>query len=350
MHSLTYLGPWEMTITEAPSPSPAADETLIDIIATGLCGSDIHGYSGETDRRVSGQVMGHETVGRVHSGGDLPVGTLVTIDPVIPCGECEFCLAGENQVCPRSRVIGVDPALPGSFAEQLLVPSANVVALSEDMSVLHGALIEPLAVGYHALMRGAPVATDRLLVIGGGPIGQAVALAARRFGLTDILVSEPTEARRELLTALNFATTSPDTIEEDVREKLSGAATLVIDAVGIGPSLAAATAHSTTRARVVLVGMGATSVTIAPYGFTVSERSLIGSYCYSAAHFRETAAWVAAGRPELDLLIDRVLPLAGGAEAFRSAAKGGLSNKTLLRSDLRADAAASASSTTEVQS
>jgi threonine dehydrogenase-like Zn-dependent dehydrogenase len=172
-----------------------------------------------------------------------------------------------------------------------------------------------------------------MLVIGGGPIGQAAALGARRAGVTRILVSEPAPGRRELLEQLGFETTTPDEVEASVQRVLGGKATVVVDAVGIAPSLAAALQHSTTRARVVLVGMGAKEVLIQPYGITVSERVVIGSYCYSEEHFRSTAAWVGEGHPELDLLIDRTLSLAEGPEAFRSLADGsGGSNKTLLLS------------------
>jgi threonine dehydrogenase-like Zn-dependent dehydrogenase len=146
-----------------------------------------------------------------------------------------------------------------------------------------------------------------------------------------ILVSEPSPIRRELLEGLGFRTTSPDSLSADVSSVLGGKATLVVDAVGVAPTVATALESSTTRARIVLVGMGANEMTIAPYGLTVAERVLIGSYCYSEDHFRSTAAWVAEGHPELDLLIDRTLPLAEGPEAFRTVADGsGGSNKTLI--------------------
>lgn len=333
MRALVYQGPWEMTMAEHPITANADTDAVIDVIATGLCGSDIHGYSGETDRRVAGQVMGHEMVGRVKSGSLFNVGTVVTVNPILSCGTCDFCVDGDTQVCLDSRVIGVDPLLPGSFADQLVVPARNVVDVTGMANVLHGALVEPLAVGFHALMRGEPRRSDRLLIIGGGPIGQAVALASRRLGLSQVIVSEPTPERRALLESLNFATTTPDRLSEAVEIFFAGKATLVVDAVGIAPSLTAAFHNSTTRARIVLVGMGANQMEIAPYNISVQERTVLGSYCYSESHFRETADWVSTGRPELDLLIDRVVPLSDGPQAFHdSASSPGTSKKILLRS------------------
>ncbi|GAA1962192.1 2,3-butanediol dehydrogenase [Microbacterium aquimaris] len=332
VRTLVYSGPWQMDVDERCVPQPGPDETLIEVIATGICGSDIHGYTGDTDRRTNGQIMGHEVVGRVRAGGPLEAGTLVTVNPIVSCGGCTMCECGETQSCDRARVIGVDPALHGSLADTLVAPSRNVVPLAGDPSVHHGALVEPLAVGYHALMRGNPVDGDRVLVIGGGPIGQAVAIAARRRGLTRVLVSEPMASRRTLVDALGFATTSPERIAADIPRVLGDRATLVVDAVGVAASMSTALTHSSVRARIVLVGMGSPSMPIQPYDITVAERSVIGSYCYSTLHFEDTARWVAQGRPELDLLIDHTFPLDRGAEAFRTVAADGSRNKTLVLS------------------
>jgi threonine dehydrogenase-like Zn-dependent dehydrogenase len=335
MLALGFNGPWDLSVAERPEPTVHPTDALIQVIATGICGSDVHGYSGDTGRRFDGQVMGHETVGRVLETGTevsgLEIGALVTVNPLIPCGRCASCLAGEGQVCVDQKVIGVEPNLDGAFAERFVAPAKNAIPISEDIPVLHGALIEPLAVGYHAACRGAVAAGHRLLVIGGGPIGQAVAIGARRLGVTEILMSEPSRPRRELLERLGFATTTPEDLAASVPRTLGGAATAVVDAVGVDASMAAALENSTTRARIVLVGMGAKTMTLAPYGISVGERELVGSYCYSEAHFRSTADWVSEGHPELDLLIDRELPLEGGPEAFRSLADGSvLANKIVL--------------------
>lgn len=337
MRALGFNGPWDLTIADRPDPVFGESEVLIEIIATGICGSDVHGYSGETGRRTAGQIMGHETVGRVRDSGSavtqLPAGTLVTVNPIRSCGHCEACLDGENQVCSELKVIGVAPHLDGTFAELIVVPEHNVVTVNPNIPVLHGALIEPLAVGYHAVVQGDLRSTDRLLVIGGGPIGQAVLLGARRAGVTSILVSEPSPERRELLEKLGFATTSPQNLGLAITDVLGDKATAVIDAVGIDSSMSDALTHSTGRARIVLVGMGANRMSLDPYAISVAERRISGSYCYSDAHFRSTAEWVGEGHPELDLLIEKTLPLEDGPTAFRTIADGSVpSNKVMLLS------------------
>ncbi|MGH3588361.1 MAG: zinc-dependent alcohol dehydrogenase, partial [Pseudonocardia sp.] len=180
MRALVLDDFWQLSVGSVPDPAPGPDDVLIEVVATGICGSDLHGYTGENGRRVRGQVMGHETVGRVlTAAGDLAVGDAVTVNPVLWCGRCRHCAAGREQACPDKQVIGVAPELVSAFAERMAVPVRNVVPLPEGMPLEHGALVEPLAVGYHALVRGACGAGEAVLVIGGGPIGQRDDVAHR---------------------------------------------------------------------------------------------------------------------------------------------------------------------------
>ncbi len=338
MRALTYLGPWEMSVTQRADPVIGPDDVLISVIATGICGSDVHGYTGHTGRRHSGQVMGHETVGRIARAGsgvtDLTAGQVVAVNPLTSCGQCDACLAGERQVCATAKILGVEPTLDGSFAEYLVARADSVVPISGRIPEEHGALVEPLAVGYHAVRRGSVLPDDRLLIIGGGPIGQACAIAASRVGTTRVLVSEPSEVRRGLLAGLGFATTEPARLRTDIHRVLGGPASVAIDAVGIAASMADALTGTAAQGRVVLVGMGENAMALRPYEVSVTERSIIGSYCYSDAHFTETAAWVSGGHSELDGLIGELRPLADGPDAFREIASGNAAtNKILLRSD-----------------
>ena len=186
MRALVYRGPHDIAVEDRPDPEPGPDEVLLRITATGICGSDLHGYTGENGRRHPGQVMGHETVGRIAAVGPgvtgLEPGRLATVNPVVGCGECAQCAAGTEQLCPRRKVIGVDREISSAFAELMLAPARNVVLLPDDLPEEYGALIEPLAVGYHAARNGRVGPDDAVLVIGGGPIGQAAALAVRRLG------------------------------------------------------------------------------------------------------------------------------------------------------------------------
>ncbi|GAB3648112.1 zinc-dependent alcohol dehydrogenase [Glycomyces tarimensis] len=339
MRALVFHGPGDMRVERVPDPVPGADEVLLKVLATGICGSDLHGYTGANGRRHPGQIMGHETVGRIAALGDsvqaeegLAVGAVATVNPVIGCGDCRQCAVGTEQHCPRRRVIGVDPTLQSAFADYMTVPARNVIALPDDLPVEYGALVEPLAVGYHAAVRGAVAPDDRVLVVGGGPIGQACALAARRLGADRVVVSEPGAGRRELVEAIGFPTVAPDSGEfgELVTNRLGGPATVVLDAVGSSGSLAGAFEASGRGARVVLVGMNAPEITLPAYAVSTDERALIGTFCYPSAEFRETARWVATRPDGIEQLIDGRSRFEEGPTAFANLASGALSASKIL--------------------
>lgn len=332
MRALVLTDWWQLEVQEVPVPQVGPTGVLLDIVATGICGSDIHGFTGENGRRRFGQVMGHETVGRITGiGADVPasaglvIGAVATVNPVIACGRCTQCAAGREQACPDKRVIGVDPSYPSAFAEQMVVPAGNVVPLPDSMPIEYGALVEPLAVGYHALRRGDCRPGDSVLVIGGGPIGQACVLAARRLGALAVVVSEPDPHRRELTESIGAQTVDPtgtDDLPGTVGELLGGPPTLVVDAVGLSRTVTAALNCAPFGATVVLVGMGAQSLELPAFGVSTQERSLVGSFCYSAEEFQQTADWVGTAPPELAALIEGRLGLHEGNEGFTSLAKG----------------------------
>ncbi|MGW4643765.1 zinc-dependent alcohol dehydrogenase [Sphaerisporangium sp. NPDC004334] len=353
MRALVFHGPWEMTVEDRPEPVPGPGDALLEIVATGICGSDLHGYTGENGRRHPGQVMGHETVGRVlhdRTGAHRP-GKLVTVNPVIGCGGCAACAAGTPQRCPDRRVIGVGREISAAFAERMVAPARNLVPLPEGVPADIGGLVEPLAVGHHAVRRAALRPQDRVYVVGGGPIGQAVALAARRAGNPGVVVGELDPARRALLTRLGFTAIDPagpsaaavsspvaPSATEDpaipsaggVVAALGGAADVVIDAVGSARTLQAAFEVSALGARVVLVGMAAPRVEISAYAVSTEERTVIGSFAYGEAEFRDTAAWAGAHAAELEPLIEGRVGLEQAPGTFRALADGTLKASKVL--------------------
>lgn len=331
---------WKLAVAERPDPTPVGQQVLLEIHATGICGSDIHGFTGETGRRQIGQVMGHETVGRVLALGDevgpesgLEVGTVATVNPVVSCGVCDRCRAGTEQECPDKSLIGVDPVVLSAFAEKMIVPAENVVPLPASIPIDYGALVEPLSVGYHAIRRGRVGPRDRVLVIGGGPVGQACLLAAQREGAERIVVSEPAAGRRRLNESLGAATLDVITPERvpAVAAALGGAPTVVVDAVGSAASLASAFSAAPLGSPIVLVGMGEASLSLQAYEISTKERTLIGSFCYSHEEFAATAAWVGTSPAGLDLLIQGRVGLMETRDTFASLARGeSLASKILV--------------------
>lgn len=328
MKAAVFDAPSSMTLVEFQRPACDEDSVVVDVYATGICGTDVHGFDGSNGRRVMGQVMGHETVGTISEVGAGVsadrIGELVVVNPLQTCGECRFCRSGQRQVCRNRKVVGVTPELAGGFADQLVIPSANAVRFSEDVPILHGVLVEPLAVGLHALEITDPSPGDIVLVVGGGPIGQAVTLATRRRAIGRVLVSEPSAARRELLASWGFAVTTPESLASAVDDVLGEPPTVVVDAVGITSSVQAALDVSDHRARISIVGMGSARLDVDSYAISTGERRLMGSYCYSDEHFAEAAAWVGEGQPLLDDLVGRTWRLDQTCEAFTDLIQGEL--------------------------
>jgi len=286
--------------------------------------------------------MGHETVGRIAALGPgtdrfgLAVGQPVTFNPLISCNACDACTAGQQQHCPERTVIGVNPAIVSAFAEQVAVPADNVVALSAETPIVYGALIEPLAVAFHAVRRARIGAGQKVLVIGGGPIGQSVILAALQEGAGRVLVSEMDPARRALCERLGATALDPATapLDEQVRAAFGALADTTVDAVGIKPTIASALDATKFGGVVSLVGMGSPELAFSAYRVSTEEREIVGSFCYNNQDFRDAAAWVDQGSPVLAELISREVSMEDADAAFAGlAAADGTAGKVLVRLD-----------------
>jgi threonine dehydrogenase-like Zn-dependent dehydrogenase len=338
MRALVLAEFGRMVVEERPDPIPAPGEVLIRIVATGICGSDIHGFTGANGRRVPGQVMGHESVGRVAALGQgvdgLEIGGPVTFNPVvIPAADVER-YAGCEQRCPNKYVIGVKPDVVSSFAELVAVPARNVVPLRQDMPIEHGALIEPLAVAVHAVRRVAPGRSA--LVVGGGPIGQSVVLALAMEGVEDVVVSELEPARRALAQRLGARTVDPAAgpVPEQVERLLGGRVDVALDAAGVSGSLADALASTVIGGSVCLVGMGSPRLELSAFAISMEERSLIGSFTYSARDFRDAAQWISTAPAVAAALISRQVGLDEAPTTFTGlAGHDGTPGKVLVRLD-----------------
>jgi threonine dehydrogenase-like Zn-dependent dehydrogenase len=286
--------------------------------------------------------MGHESVGRIAAlgpgseGAGLSVGQPVTFNPLISCNECEACKVGQQQHCPERTVIGVNPYLVSAFAEQLAVPVGNVVPLSPATPIVYGALVEPLAVAFHAVRRARIGAGQNVLVIGGGPIGQSVILAAVQEGAARVLVSEMDPERRALCGRLGAMPLNPSAspVENQVRAAFGSLADATVDAVGIKPTIATALNATKFGGVVSLVGMGSPELVFDAYRVSTEEREIVGSFCYNNQDFRDAAAWVDQGSLVLAELISREVSMEDADAAFAGlAAADGTAGKVLVRLD-----------------
>lgn len=330
MRALVLTDFHQLDLEERDRPEPGPGEVLLRIEATGICGSDFHGFTGENGRREPGQIMGHESSGTVAALGEgvdrsaCPLGAHATFNPVVVPEDQVEAFRGREQHCPDKTVVGVTAGRQASFADYVVVPARNVVLLDAAMPLHLGALIEPIAVALHAVRLGRPMAGQKAVVLGGGPIGQSVVIALQIEGIADIVLSEPSAARRELVAALGAHAVGPDggPLADQVRKAFGTPADLAIDAVGITPTIADGLAATALGGTVVLVGMGSPRLEVPAFAISTEERSVVGSFTYTARDFADAATWVAAHPDDVAPLVSSVVTPDRAQEAFTSLAAG----------------------------
>lgn len=327
MRVLVFDGPHRFHIETRTPPVPGPGEVRLRMAYVGICGSDLHGYTGESGRRLPGMIMGHEASGWVEARGpgveDLDVGIPVTFNPSLPCdGACGHAL--ENH-CAALKVIGVTPDIQGAFADAIVVPSSRVVPLG-DLSMLWGAGVEPMAVALQATRRAGVRPGQDVLVVGGGMIGQSIAQTCRLEGAASVSVSDPMPSRRALARAGGFRDLEPGEVAE------AGPFDVSFDAVGITATAYAAIQSIPKAAVACFVGLGLPEVSIPLFDVVVSERVIVGSFCYPDAVFEEAAGHLASGRLDLDLLIGSVESFEDTARAFEDLATGARTDAKIMMS------------------
>ena len=329
MKALLYVGPGEMTLVERPDRRPSGDELRVAVRASGICGSDVHGYLGLTGRRQPGTVMGHEAAGEVLEIGQdvdgLAVGDRVALRSILACGSCDLCRRGLPNVCERRRGLGMQ--FDGAYAERMVVPAALAVRLPKVVSYEAGALVEPLAVALHAVAITPLEAVDRVAIVGAGPIGLLTLLALRERGIEWVAISDRSAHRLAVATALG-ASLAIDVGRDDpgqvVREATGGrGADVVFEAVGISATVAQSLALARTGGQVTWIGNSAPLVELPMQDMVTRELTLRGSYAFDG-EFEEAIERLAAGRIDVRPLIELTAPLDDGPELFRRLGEGTL--------------------------
>tara|TARA_R110002072_G_scaffold177436_2_gene333372 strand:+ start:393 stop:1382 length:990 start_codon:yes stop_codon:yes gene_type:complete len=309
MKALVYTGVETLSYQDMPDPVPDKGQSLVRVLASGLCGSDMHAFLGHDERRPAPLILGHEAAGEIVGGPRN--GTRVTINPLVTCGTCRACLAGRDNLCPDRMIISMPPR-EGAFAELVVMRDENLVTVPDDIALAKAALAEPIACGWHAVRLGAqaldmPLVAARCHVIGGGAIGVGAALALRAFGARQITVAEPNALRRAQISKIDgFDAIDPAD---------ANMADLVIDGVGYAATRAAASAQTNPGGVIMHIGLGEGTGGLDIRRMTLQEISFIGTYTYTAQDFRDTAAAIFDGRlGALDWTEKR--PLSQGQQAF----------------------------------
>jgi len=287
--------------------------------AVGICGSDLHQFSGHTTALSGAQdfyprIQGHEIAGVIEEVGpgappSLTPGTRVAVLPQTRCGHCYPCRIGRSNVCVNLRLVGVH--LDGGLQERLDIAAGSAFPAA-DMDPGTAAFSEPMSIAVHALRRAKPVAGEKVLILGAGPIGLAAVLVALNAGL------EPMAA----VGAAGAVWGDPEDVAEAVRDWTDGdGPTLVVEASGAVPALKLATEAVSNAGRVVMVGMSAETASVRPGIFPEKEIDVIGSSTACKPDFGEAVRLTGQYRAAIGKLLTHRFPLTAAAEAFRFAMK-----------------------------
>lgn len=240
MKAAVYLGNETIEAQEIDIPEIKEEEILVKVMASGICGTDVHiyyGHSGATQPNVP-VILGHEFSGEVVQCGSkvkrIKVGDKVTVDPNMYCGNCEYCMNGKKHFCASMSAIGVNQN--GGFEEYCAVPQTQAIVVNSNVDYEEAAMGEPVACCLHGIDLIQIVPGDTVCVVGGGAIGQIMSQLARLAGASKVIVSEPVEMRRELAISLG-ADAAIDPMAGDLKEQLKAiigkdAVDVVIECVG----------------------------------------------------------------------------------------------------------------------
>jgi L-iditol 2-dehydrogenase len=318
--------------TEMPRPIPGPGELLISIAACGICGSDVHGYDGSSGRRIPPLVMGHEAAGIVAEVGDgvrqFAVGDRVTFDSTVYCGECEYCLSGEANLCDNRQVVGVscgDYRRHGAFAEYVVVPERIVYRLPDELAFAEAAMLEAVSVGLHAVREAGLRGGETALVIGSGMIGLLTLQAARAGGCSRVFVADIDPSRLALASEMGaneVLNASGAALTAEIQRLTGGKGVdVVFEAVGRNETVAGAIDSVRKGGTVVLIGNITPEVKL-PLQKVVSRQIRLQGTAASSGEYPHAIELMRTGAIRVGPLISAVAPLEDGPQWFERLHRG----------------------------
>jgi len=335
--ALVYVAPERVELQDWPEPEPGEGEVLLAVDAAGVCGSDLHGFLGHSERRKPGLVMGHEAVATVlephPSVAGWRRGQRVTFNPLLSCGRCRACLDGRQNLCPTWTLYGMD-RLHGACAERIAVRATQLHALSAGLGVEQGVLAEPVAVVIHAFRIGFAEPPRALAIVGAGAIGGLALVLAKLRGVPRVAVVDLNDARLEAARRLG-ADLVVHAAREDaaavVKDFTGGGADAVVEAVGSAETRRTAVALAAKGARLLLLGLAQDDSPLPWISMIRNEQSLVTSFAYAPRDFLDSLALLESGRVDLRAFTES-RPLADGNAGFaRMARDPGAVLKLVLR-------------------
>ena len=290
MHALVYTGINKIDFREEKDPIAKPGEILIKVKASGICGSDMHAYHGNDERRIPPLILGHEVSGTSLDGKYKNKD--VVINPLISCEKCDYCKNQREHLCPERTMIGMSTPIKreGGLAELVSVPEKNIFEVPKKLSIKEAALAEPAAVALHAVLLAEqnlkkPLSECKTLIQGAGAIGLLCGLVLNREKkYTNIIMSDPNKKRLDECAKYlkaNFVSPNDKSIKENNFD-------LILESVGLEVTRHQAIKSIAPGGTIVHIGLTQPSGTFNFKKLTIQEITLVGTYCYTNMDFQKT--------------------------------------------------------------
>ena len=317
-----------LAVETVEDPTPEAGELVMKVGYCGICGTDLHATREGLTTACCGQILGHEYVGEIvevgkSAEGDWQVGDRICAMPFIACGRCAACANGRFFECTDKKVSGVDDQ--GGFAEYVTTGCRESIKLPDSLDLQTAALIEPLAVGIHAVRVADVKAGARVMIIGAGPIGLTTALWCRFFGARDVVVSDLAQTRAALAKQMGAtAVIEPDLekgaegLLEQYIDVAGGPPDVIFECVGAPGLIQQCIEIAPYGSRIVPVGVCEQPDAIMPFFGLVKELNIQFAMAYTKDDFETCVAMLGEGRIDVAPMITDIVSLDELPDAFEA--------------------------------
>jgi (R,R)-butanediol dehydrogenase/meso-butanediol dehydrogenase/diacetyl reductase len=307
-----------LSCTSVPDPKPAQGELVVKVARCGICGSDLHIAEDPAFGKGAGYILGHEFAGEVAAVGrgtqGVAVGDLVSVIPLQSCGHCPACVAGEVAWCGQFGLQG------GGYAEYAVTRPNQCIKLPQALSLADGAIIEPLAVALHGIHMSGLKFGEKVLILGAGPIGLAVAFWARRAGASRVVMQDVANYQRARALAMGAHefVVQPDDPVGSAERAISGKADIVYECVGIPGLIEQAVKQVRNRGTILLLGLCTRPDTFNSFAMLSKEIRLITSAFFTRGEYVEALRALEDGAAEPRALVTGTISLEETPEAFET--------------------------------
>tara|TARA_B100000131_G_scaffold278288_1_gene282668 strand:+ start:1080 stop:2084 length:1005 start_codon:yes stop_codon:yes gene_type:complete len=290
MQALVYTDIQKLIYREEKNPKLLNGESIIKVSASGICGSDMHAYHGNDNRRIPPLILGHEVSGVINKGKDI--GKKVVLNPLITCGTCNYCTNKREHLCPKRIILGMNRPIErqGGFAEFVSIPDKNIYELPKKLDMKEAPIAEPCAVALHAVELGEKELSGELndssaLVIGAGAIGLLCGLILSKVKkCKKITIIEPNDNRlKESLKYLDA-----DGLKPSSKSIFLDHFDIVFDTVGLEATRKQAIKSIKPGGIIIHIGLTQPSGNFDFRKTTLQEITFIGTYCYTNRDFEKT--------------------------------------------------------------